>query len=184
VYSATLATDHDLVRRARSADQHALATIYEQYAQPIYRYAFTRVGDESAAEDIRSEVFVRMLEGLERYEERGLPLLAWLFRITHDRTMDVLRRRYRRPHVSIEYCADAISGPEQDYSEELSSEVQRFLTALCPLQRCVVQLRFFENCSIQDVAMRLGRSEGAIRALTHRGLRKLRQLMEEEGICG
>jgi RNA polymerase sigma-70 factor, ECF subfamily len=182
VYHAVHTLDHDLVRHARHADPQVLTLMYQQYAKAIYRYAFIRVRDEVLAQDIQSEVFLRVVEGIDRYEERGLPLLAWLFRITHDRSVDTIRRRCRRPQVSLERCHDVIEEDDRQEQRELSNEIQRFLQELCPLQRSVIQLRFFEYCSIQEVAQRLGRSEGAIRALTHRGLRSLRKMMEEEGI--
>ena len=90
---------HDLVRRAQAADPHAITTIYEHYAPGIFRYAYYRVGDVEQARDIQSEVFLRMLEGLGRYEDRGWSIGAWLYRIAHARTVDVLRHRdpTRRP---------------------------------------------------------------------------------------
>jgi RNA polymerase sigma-70 factor (ECF subfamily) len=182
VYHAVHSLDHDIVRNNRYADPQTLTLMYQQYAKAIYRYAFIRVQDEALAQDIQSEVFLRVVEGIDRYEERGLPLVAWLFRITHDRSVDSLRRRYRRPQVSLERCHDLIEEDDSHEQREISSEVQRFLHELCPLQRSVIQLRFFEYCSIQEVAQRLGRSEGAIRALTHRGLRTLRKMMEQEGM--
>lgn len=60
--------ESELISRAKSADTHALATIYERYEQAIYRYIYYRVGDRELAEDLRAEVFLRMLEGIEQYE--------------------------------------------------------------------------------------------------------------------
>src|SRR5262245_15592536 len=100
-------TDSDLVRRAKAGDDRAISQIYERYSAPIYRYALFRVRETELAEDIRADVFVRMLEGMPRYEDRGWPLSAWLYRIAHDRTIDMLRRRWTQRRVPIELWQDS-----------------------------------------------------------------------------
>src|SRR5258708_34060812 len=103
--------DNELVIRAKAGDHTAFAQIYERYAPAIYRYIYFRVGEAELAEDLQAEVFLRMLEGLHRYEDRGWPISAWLYRIARDRTIDIIRRRRNRQHVPVEAVGGRWSAP-------------------------------------------------------------------------
>ena len=171
-------TDADLVVRAKAADQQALTTIYERYSPAIYRYIYYRVGDAEMAEDIRADVFLRMLEGMGRYEDRGWPLSAWLYRIAHDRTIDTLRRRRTRPQLPLETWSGTTDGPESAVDVQLDrEELYRTIDQLTEDQRDVIRMRFLQEMSVQEVANAMGRTEGAVKALQHRGIQALaRQL--------
>lgn len=172
-------TDTELINRAKSADPKALATIYERYASAIYRYIYYRVGDPELAEDLRAEVFLRMLEGIDRYEDRGWPISAWLYRIARDRTIDTLRRRYKRPQLPLETWSGTCDGPEGAVELQLDyEEVRQSINYLTESQRQVILLRFMCELSVQEVAEKLGRTEGAVKALQHRGLQTLARIMK------
>lgn len=174
-------SDNDLIIRAKSADPHALATIYERYSPAIYRYIYYRVGDVELAEDLHAEVFLRMIEGMERYEDRGWPISAWLYRIAHDRTIDSLRRKYRRKQVPLEVWSDTCDGPDMEIEGEIDhEELWQSIGQLTETQREVIVLRFINNLSVQAVAERLGRTEGAVKALQHRALQTLNRLMTRQ----
>lgn len=167
-------SDSELIKRAQGGDHAAFAQIYDRYAQPLYRYIYFRVGDHDLAEDLRAEVFLRAFESLDRYEDRGWPLSAWLYRIARDRTVDVIRRQRLRQTVPLESWSGACEGPDREIDVRLDcEELRRLLDDLTDDQRQVIYLRFMANLSIQEVALRLGRSEGAVKALQHRGLQSL-----------
>jgi len=169
-----LFSDSELIRRAQDGDHGAFAQIYDRYAQPLYRYIYFRVGDPDLAEDLQAEVFLRAFESLDRYEDRGWPLSAWLYRIARDRTVDVIRRRRLRQTVPLESWSGACDGPDREVEASIDcEEVRRLLCDLTDDQRQVIYLRFMADLSIQEVALRLGRSEGAVKALQHRGLQSL-----------
>ncbi|HMO56096.1 MAG TPA: sigma-70 family RNA polymerase sigma factor [Roseiflexaceae bacterium] len=166
--------DSELVVLAKAGDHQAFTQIYERYATAIYRYIYFRINDAELAEDIQSDVFLRMLEGIHRYEDRGWPISAWLYRIAHDRTVDMIRRRRIRQHVPLEDWGGCCDGPETALADKVDNEiVYRMLDDLTNEQRQVIQLRFMGDMSIQEVARRLGRTEGAVKALQHRGLQSL-----------
>lgn len=172
-------SDTELVLRAKSGDQSAFAQIYERYAPAIYRYIFFRVRDVELAEDIQADVFLRMLEGIGRYEDRGWPLSAWLYRIAHDRTIDTIRRRTKRHVVPLESWEGSCEGPEHTVNTLLEhEELHQTLNDLTAEQREVIQLRFMADMSVQEVATRLGRSEGAVKALQHRGIQSLARRLQ------
>jgi len=167
-------SDSELVIRAKAGDESAFTQIYERYAPAIYRYIYFRLGEPELAEDLQAEVFLRMLEGIHRYEDRGWPISAWLYRIARDRTIDTMRRRRTRQHMPLEMWGGSCEGPECSVSEQLEyEEIYRSMQDLTHDQRVVIQLRFMANMSIQEVAEKLGRSEGSVKALQHRGLQSL-----------
>lgn len=171
--------ESELIMRAKSADPGALAAIYERYSSAIYRYIYYRVGDAELAEDLRAEVFLRMLEGIGRYEDRGWPISAWLYRIARDRTIDSLRRRYKRPQLPLEEWSDTCDGPESIVDVQLDyEELRHHIDFLTETQRQVILLRFMGELSVQEVARQLGRTEGAVKALQHRGLQSLARLLQ------
>jgi RNA polymerase sigma-70 factor (ECF subfamily) len=174
----THGSDSELVCRLKSGDHGAFTQIYERYAPAIYRYIYYRIGEAEVAEDLQSEVFLRMLEGIERYEDRGWPISAWLYRIAHDRTVDIMRRRRTRRHVPLETWSGMYEGPEAALSDQIEyEEIDAMLNHLTDDQRLVITLRFKGEMSIQEVASRLGRTEGSVKALQHRGLQSLARML-------
>ena len=101
---AVLSTEEEagLVARAKEGDEIAISQLYRQYAPGIYGYIASRVGDSETAQDLTSEVFLGALEGLPKFEYRGIPFSAWVYRIAHDRIVDHYRRQGRRPTVPLE----------------------------------------------------------------------------------
>jgi len=171
--------DSELVVRAKAGDHAAFTQIYERYAPAIYRYIYFRVGEAELAEDLQAEVFLRMLEGIHRYEDRGWPISAWLYRIAHDRTIDTIRRRRNRQQMPLESWGGMCDGPEGSVSAKLEfEEINRSLNDLTADQRQVIQMRFMGDMSIQEVARRLGRTEGSVKALQHRGLQSLARRLQ------
>ncbi|MFL5805631.1 MAG: sigma-70 family RNA polymerase sigma factor [Roseiflexaceae bacterium] len=167
-------TDSELVIRAKAGDQSAFTAIYERYSAAIYRYIYFRVGEAELAEDLQAEVFLRMLEGMDRYEDRGWPISAWLYRIAHDRTVDTMRRWRNRQHVPLEAWSGTCDGPDSTVDMRLDhEELNRVLNDLTDEQRQVIRLRFMADMSVQEVAQKLGRTEGSVKALQHRGIQSL-----------
>jgi len=172
-------SDSELVIRAKAGDESAFTQIYERYAPAIYRYIYFRLGEPELAEDLQAEVFLRMLEGIHRYEDRGWPISAWLYRIARDRTIDTMRRRRIRQHVSLEAWGGSCDGPEISVGAQLEfEELSRTLDDLTDEQRQVIQLRFMADLSIQEVAKKMGRTEGSVKALQHRGLQSLQRRLQ------
>ncbi|NTW97320.1 MAG: sigma-70 family RNA polymerase sigma factor [Oscillochloris sp.] len=171
----------DLIRRAQQSDPQALSEIYERYAPDIYRYIYYKVNDPELARDIQSDVFVRMLEGIERYEDRGWSISAWLYRIAHDRTIDTLRRRERVHTISLDAWVEHVE--DQDDNLELSAQrvaLRRAIGQLSESQAQVLRLRYVYDLSIHETARQMGRSEGSIKSLQHRAQQNLARLMQAD----
>ncbi|NTU79146.1 MAG: sigma-70 family RNA polymerase sigma factor [Chloroflexales bacterium] len=175
------ALHHDVIRRAQAADHQALTIIYERFAPGIFRYIYYRVGDVDLARDIQSDVFLRMLEGIGRYEDRGWSIGAWLYRIAHARTIDALRYRDRHPSASLDKWDAVADGPDAglDGGADRSAMLQA-IARLCEAQRRVLLLRHVHGLSLEETARQMGRSVGSIKALQHRAHERVVRLMKDE----
>jgi RNA polymerase sigma-70 factor, ECF subfamily len=166
-----------LVARAKQRDPDAITEIYTHHSPAIYRYIRRRIPEHETAEDLCSDVFVKMLEKIDRYEERGWPISAWLYRIAHDRTIDMYRKQ-KHQTVPLEAWAGVTDDLEEQVVRKIEAEdLHEMLAFLTKEQRSVLTLRFLADQDIQRVAEYLGRSEGAVKALQHRGITALQRLI-------
>jgi RNA polymerase sigma-70 factor (ECF subfamily) len=179
------ADDGALVRAAQAGDGAAFGVLYERHFDRIYGYLAYHLGDPDAAEDATGQVFLRALEALPRYRPTGAPVRAWLYRIAHNLVIDVHRRRRRRPETTlVDGHVDGLAdGPAdgrrlEDPAGWLAEKVARealvaAVDDLTALQRQVILLKFAAEMSNAEVAAVLDRTEGAVKALQHAGLRSL-----------
>lgn len=174
-------TESQIIARAKEGDAEAISQLYERYAPQVRRYIASRLGDPLLAEDVCSDVFVKMLEGLDRYEDRGWPFSAWLYRIAYARTMDMLRQARRRPSVPLDESAPQPLEPPDDavIARIAYHEIQGVMRVLTRDQRLVLRLRFDEDRSLAEIAESLGRTVGSVKALQHRGLTRLAEVLAD-----
>ena len=156
--------------------QNKLAGLFEEYYDRIARYANARIGDQREAEDIASEVFVKALKSLDTFEERGLPMGAWLFKIAHNLVVDYHRRRSQRQTVDLEKVEiQADSNPAMEAEMTLEMErIRQAMTNLTEEQREILRLRFYGGLSSAEVGAMMGKSDGAVREAQSAALKKLR----------
>lgn len=170
-------SDASLVSAARSGDAAAFGTLYERHRDAVYRYSLARTGSAADAEDMTSDVFVKALGSLDRYQERGLPFLAFLYRIARNAAIDRARAARRRAPAE-ELPIDLASDHDVERAGIAGAERAILLAALArlkPAHREVIVLRFIEGYSGPEAAQMLGRSEGAVRILQHRAMGELRK---------
>jgi RNA polymerase sigma-70 factor (ECF subfamily) len=171
-----------IVRRAQNYDEDALHQLYEAYYPKIYNYAFLQMGDVQAAEDLASDVMLKMLESIKKYNFRGLPFGAWVFRIARNRLIDLHRRRKRRGEVDLsETLSGTLASPESMAERALErGQLQIALKHLTDEQRQVIVLKFIQGFDNRSVGKIMGRSEGAVKSLQHRALGALRRVLQQE----
>jgi RNA polymerase sigma-70 factor (ECF subfamily) len=170
-----------LVALAQRGDQEAVGELYRRHVEPIYRYTYVRVRDVNLAEDLTAQVFLKALEGLDRYEPRGVPFRSWLYRIAQARIVDHWRRQARRREVTLADSMPALDpSPEEVAMAQSQWETTvNLLDALTDEQRDVIIMRFLEELSLAEIAQTLGKTVGAVKALQHRGLASLARLLSE-----
>ena len=166
----------------RELNEANLASLYEEYYDKIARYVYTHIGDRSEAENIAGEVFLKALESLRSYRERGTPMQAWLFRIAHNLVVDHLRKAAKRKTVPID-TVEMVSDIDPVAAVEKSMEIERLTKAMDQLtqqQREVLRLRFFGELTSKETGSILKKSDGAVREMQRTAIEKLRKLLVAE----
>jgi len=161
------------------ANETRLAGLYSEYYDKIARYVFVHIGNRTEAEDIAGEVFLKALNSMESYKERGVPMQAWLFRIAHNLVVDYLRKAARFRTVSID-DVPVMGGTNPAALAEKNIELERVREAmkqLTPDQREVLGLRFFGELTSKEAGQILKKSDGAVREMQRAALEKLRGLL-------
>lgn len=171
-------TDEEALERAIQGDTEAFSVLYERYIRRIYNYIYYRTGNPADAEDLTERVFHRALGHIQSYKMRGVPFSAWLYRIAHNLVANWHRDNKRNKEVPLEdhtVPVNRFDHPEHELVKV--QERERLLNAIrnLPAERQqLIILKFVEHLSNNEVAVIMGRSEGAIKSLYHRTLMALR----------
>ena len=171
----------DLVSAAQDGDRAAFALLYDKYVDVVFRYVLFRVGDRELAEDVTSETFLRALRRITSITYQGRDVGAWLVTIARNLVLDhVKSSRFRlevtRAEVDDESRVQA--GPEQQVLSEITNaELLKCIEQLGDDQRECIALRFLQGLSVSETAKVMRRNEGAIKALQHRAVRRLGQIL-------
>jgi RNA polymerase sigma-70 factor, ECF subfamily len=173
-----LVNERKLLNGARSFDLNTLGLIYERYSPGLFRYSMRLLGNENLAEDCLADTFARFLVALKNDHGPDDHLQAYLYRIAHNWITDSYRRS---PPVSYELTdAFPTDQPNPEMTAEKRLRQQRVRLALRSLtneQQQVVVLRFIEGWDHREIAAALGKPMGAVKALQHRAVDKLKVLL-------
>jgi RNA polymerase sigma-70 factor (ECF subfamily) len=170
--------DRLLVEAARQ-DPARFAELYEKNFERVYAYVVRRVHDRTETEDLTSEVFHHALANLQRFEWRGIPFAAWLFRIAANLISDRWQRKSREDVANEPEQMESVPATGAEFEEvERRATLFRLVDTLSAEQRRVLVLRFVEQKSIKEVAREIRKTEGAVKQLQFRALSTLRARME------
>jgi len=180
--------DAELIARARH-DRVAFGELYRLYVNRVYLFCLTHTGHHEQAEDLTSQTFERALRTIHRYDDRGTPFSRWLLRIAASALGDY-RRHHGRDSIMLvdESVLDEIGSREPvgglerlvEHWERADRLQTHMLAALSPDQRLIIQLRFYEDRTLDDVATLMGRNPAAARQFLHRTIAALRVHMAVE----
>ncbi len=184
-----LESDASLIARAED-DPAAFGALYQRYAAKIYNYIYYRTGNHHEAEDLTARTFQRAMNHIGRYDERGLPFSAWLYRIAHNLVANWHRDRSRRKVLALDEVELAGTrlqshnpAPEAiTETKEMRQQLLAVIRCLPPERQQLLILKFVERLSNAEIGKIMKRSEGAIKALYHRTLIALRDEMEAAGL--
>jgi RNA polymerase sigma-70 factor, ECF subfamily len=172
-------TSDALIAEAAKTDPGAFGELYERYYMRVYRYVYHRLGNQADAEDVTALVFMKALEALPTYQTRRSSFAPWLFRITRNAVIDHYRRqRKQNPLEDAEHVAGAVDPMTSALHSEQRTELRSLMKHLSDDQRDVVLMRYVSDLSFSEIASSLSKNEPAIRMLLHRGLRKLKAVLE------
>jgi RNA polymerase sigma-70 factor, ECF subfamily len=180
--------DQAMIERARSGNAEAFRVLVERHSRTLFRLAFRMTGNESDAEDVVQETFLRAYRQLGKFDERA-SIGTWLYRIAANYAFDLLRARNRRDArraVAEEDAADPVfsvpsSDPAPDrlaWSGEVRERVAEAMNQLSPAERLAFVLRHFEGRGIEEISQALGCQPGAAKHSIFRAVQKLRRALE------
>jgi RNA polymerase sigma-70 factor (ECF subfamily) len=165
-------TDERLAIEAAQKDPARFAELYENNFARVYAYIARRVRNRHEAEDLTSEVFHQALAGLPRFEWRGVPFAAWLFRIAANSIIDRSKRASKEQEL---LPTNEVASEEVNIEEiEQRARLYQLVDRLPSDQRRVIVMRFADDKSLREIAQELGRSEGAVKQLQFRAVQNLR----------
>ena len=175
-----MSDEHQLLARARRFERDALGQIHDEYYAPVFRYALFRTGDREVAEDITSEVFKRLLEGLRAGTGPTTTLAGWLFGVAARVVSDHFRGAYRAPHAELDEGLAAFDETPSTLTVKAleREELLQAIKTLTEEQQHVIALRFGQGLSIERVARMLGKTEGAVKQLQARAVASLARQMK------
>lgn len=167
-----------LVQSARR-DPEAFSKLYHHYVAPVYRYLYKWLGNAKDAEDLTSQVFIDVLEGLVHYRERG-NFAAWLFTIARRKAIAVYRQqRPTRPLEEVDNEQASTEDPLEEVEQNEQKERMAVLFAeLAQDERELLRLRFTVGLSYAEIGALLGRGEAAVKMAIYRLLRRMHKKWE------
>jgi RNA polymerase sigma-70 factor, ECF subfamily len=176
-------SDEAVLTRAVQGDQEAFGMLYERYVGRIYNYVYYRTGNQHDAEDLTARVFFRAIRSINNYQDRGLPISAWLYRIAHNLVANWHRDKSRRPEILLDDGLSMI--PASEHPETTLMQVEenerllKIIRKLPPERQQLLILKFIDHLSNAEIGQIMGRTEGAIKSLYHRTLLSLRDELVE-----
>lgn len=173
--------EYEWIKAARK-DPRLFSRIYDRYFNGIFHFIYRRTDDETIADDLTSQTFLKALQNLEKYEFRGLPVSAWLYRIATNEVYRHFNKKGRQYIFSIEEerVRELMAEVETD---DLEEKIKLVLTTLKEAPSDVVEvleLRFFEDKNFKEIAYILNITESGAKMRTYRALEKLRNLIESK----
>ena len=170
-----------LVERAKSGDAQAFGALYDRFQPEILRYLTHRTRDPEAAEDLTQQVFLKAWQAIPRFEQRGVPFKAWLYRMAHNQMVDHFRTHKPTTELGDFDLPDEADQESALLTGEMNEALQRALARLSEDHRQVLTLRFLMEKSAREIGEVMGRKEVTVRGLQMRALQALRREIDEMG---
>lgn len=160
-------------------DKEAVSLLYDRYAPALFSFSVRILSDRLDAEDVLQEVFVQVFRDARRYQPERASVRSWLFTIARSRALDRLRSRRSLDRLSrppLDGEAEAATAASQE-SLLLKRHVERQLEKLSDREREVLRLAYYDGCTQEEIAARLGEPLGTVKSRTRSGLGRLRMLL-------
>jgi RNA polymerase sigma-70 factor, ECF subfamily len=174
-----LLEEQQLVEKAKK-DSECFGKLYDAYFPKVYAFIAAKIYDRDDVEDLVSETFMKALENLPRFEWRGVPFGAWIFRIARNTLNDYYEKHGKTKTTDID-TAYGVKEDEEKTSPfkkaalgELSEKVQEVLSSLPERELQVVQLKFFSELNNREIVKVTGLSESNVAVILYRTLRKIK----------
>jgi RNA polymerase sigma-70 factor (ECF subfamily) len=170
-----------LIDKAVGGDGEAFGRLYDMHVDRVYRHICYRIGNTADAEDLTQQVFIKAWDAIGRYKRTAVPFLAWLIRISQNLVIDFYRSKKSETSIDdVVITSTPETDPEHIVEKEFNqSYMRQAIKQLQSDQQQVILMRFIEDLTYPEIAAVMGKSEGAIRVIQHRGLVKLKTILEK-----
>ena len=183
-------SDGAAVARLHKGDQAALEEIYQRYSRAVYSLSFRILREAALSEDVVQEVFLRLWRQPTAYDAARGTLSSWLMSVAHHRSIDMLRRRKTRAEQSLpddwaaNHIAEDGAADPADLAgqQEAATAIRRALAQIPTEQRKAIEMAFFQGKTHAEISAELNEPLGTAKTRIRLGMRKLRTLLEAEGI--
>lgn len=171
-----IAAEQQIIEASKK-DVQAFGAIYDYYFEGIFEFIYRRTDDEELADDLCSQTFVKALEHLKKYEFRGLPFSAWLYRIATNEVNRHFNKKNRNRVFSLEEerVKELMETDDEGFSEEQITQLKTILNDLPTATMEILELRFFEGLGFKEIAFVLNIGESGAKMRLYRAVEKLRE---------
>ena len=184
-------SDETLINRALGGSERCWVRLVKRHETPVYNYCLRMTRNTSDAMDLMQEVFLAVYRNLPSYRGTGV-FRPWMMRIAVNKYIDFLRSRDRNPqHFGEEYIEHDGDGtdvrdpgnPETAFEQQhLTREIKALLQSLPMEQRLVVELKFFQHFTFEEIGYQLGVSVNTVKSRLYAALQKLKDQMENQHV--
>lgn len=173
----------ELVARIKQGDQDAFSALYDDFAERIYRYVRIKVASSEEAEDILQDVFLKVWHGCKSLEIVDLNFSAWIYKVAGNTVNDHYRKTYRRPQtVSLDPAMDIVGSDDTGKRVQQTFDAKEMKSALSEMSekyRQVIELRFFQDFTVEETAKIMNKTSLAVRVMQHRAMKKLETIYKQ-----
>ncbi|MFC2009783.1 RNA polymerase sigma factor [Chloroflexota bacterium] len=171
-----------LISGAVNGSARDFGKMYDLFVESVYRHIYYRVGNARDAEDLTQQTFLKAWKAIGKYKITASPFKAWLIKISHNLIIDFYRSRKSEIYIDFDIIS---SKPESDpallaEANFSQNEIRQAINKLHGDQQQVILMRYIEDFSYPEIAVALGKSEGTIRVILHRGLTKLKTILDKD----
>ncbi len=188
-YSETALVDYDIVQRAAAGEEKAYTELLSRYRNPIYYMLLKMVGNKDDADDLTIEAFSKAFNSIKNFQP-NYAFSTWLFRIASNNGIDFLRRKRKTvetvevPDASQESAhpqADELNPADKIIKEQTTDLVREVVRKLKPTYRTLVEMRYFQELSYEEIAEKLNLPLGTVKAQLFRSRELLYNIFKNTG---
>lgn len=173
--------ENRLVTSCQHGDRRALETLVRQYQKPVFNAAYRMLGDTEQAADVTQATFLKALEKIQGFDTKHR-FFSWIYRIALNESIDQLKRGRRFQPYTDAQDADSNRPPQQAARSETVDQVQAALMTLNEDMRSVLVLRYFSDCSYQEIGKILDLPDKTVKSRLFSARQKLKITLEERGV--
>lgn len=164
---------------AAKSDPQAFEPLYRRYFEGIFRFVYQRLDDADTAKDLTQQVFIKALEKLDKYEDRGLPFSSWLYRIAFNELNQHFRNNSKDRCLNLESAGveEIMEEMNEDRYEPYIEKLVEVMQQLEPENQALIEMRFFERRSFREIADILELTENNAKVRLYRLLEKLKLII-------